>query len=77
MLNLFIPVLLDADAEDLDRVPNVDEKMQLSYEIFRISNHELARVLTMIEEKCPVALLRNHSDDEVSLSLYIYMYVCM
>ena len=58
---------LDAEAEDLDRVPTVDEKMQLSYEIFRISNHELARVLTMIEEKCPSALLRNHSADEVYL----------
>eukprot|EP01036_Dinobryon_divergens_P032679 gene32679-42321_t len=54
----------DSEAEDLDRVPTVDEKMQLSYEIFRISNHELARVLTMIEEKCPSALLRNHSADE-------------
>ena len=68
----------DAEVEDLDRVPTVDEKMQLGYEIFRISNHELARVLTMIEEKCPSALLRNHSADEVpTYRCFTIQYVCM
>ena len=57
---------LDKENEDLDRIPNLDEKMNLSYELFKIGNTELAKALTIIEEQCPSALIRNHSIDEVS-----------
>jgi hypothetical protein len=36
-----------------DRIPTVDEKLQLTYDIFKIENTEMAKVLTMIESACP------------------------
>lgn len=53
---------------DTSRVPTLDERMQLSHDIFKIDNNELARVLTMIEESCPYALSRKASSDEVLIN---------
>lgn len=52
----------------MDRIPTVDEKMQLSYDIFRIANNEMARVLTIIEENSPNGLSRKASNDEVLIN---------
>lgn len=60
---------LEDSKADLDRIPTVDERIQLSYDIFKIDNTEVARVLTMIEASCPSALSRKHSSDEVLINL--------
>jgi hypothetical protein len=49
---------LENSKADNGRIPSVDERMQLSYEIFKIDNTEMARVLTIIEASCPSALSR-------------------
>ena len=46
------------DQADNGRIPSVEERMQLSYDIFKIDNTEMARVLTIIETSCPSALSR-------------------
>ena len=49
---------LEDSKSDNGRIPTVDERMQLSYDIFKIDNAEMARVLTIIETACPSALSR-------------------
>jgi hypothetical protein len=53
---------------DMNRVPNIDERIQLSHDIFKIGNLELARVLTIVEDACPKAISRNQSTDEVLIN---------
>ena len=50
---------------DLGRVPTLEERMQLSHDVFKLDNTELARVLTIIEASSPNALARKSSSDEV------------
>jgi hypothetical protein len=57
--------LADED-EDENRTPTAEQRIRLSYEIFKIDNMEMARVLTIIEEECPTALLRK--PDEVMIN---------
>ena len=52
-------------AADLERIPTMDERMQLSYDIFKIDNVKLGRALTIIEEACPSAINRRAGEDEV------------
>lgn len=52
----------------MERIPSVEEKMQLSYDIFKIANNEMARVLTIIETSCPSGLSRKASTDEVLIN---------
>ena len=54
---------LDDSNNDSSRIPTIDEKMILSYDIFKIDNKEMAKVLTMIEVDCPEALSRKNSSD--------------
>ncbi|RYH18449.1 hypothetical protein EON65_27195 [archaeon] len=53
---------------DMERVPNVDEKIQLSHDIFKIGNADLAYVMTIIEDACPYAMSRTSSADEVLIN---------
>ena len=46
----------ESSKADNGRIPSVEERMQLSYDIFKIDNTEMARVLTIIETSCPSAL---------------------
>ncbi len=48
-----------------ERVPSAEEKLQLTYDVFKISTIELARVLTMVEESCPFAISKKVATDEV------------
>ena len=57
--------LADTDDDD-SRTPTAEQRIHLSYEIFKIDNMEMAVVLTMIEEECPTALLRK--PDEVMIN---------
>jgi hypothetical protein len=60
---------LEEGKVDVDRVPSIDERIQLSYDIFKLENVEMARVLTMIEEACPNALSRKAKADEVLINI--------
>mmetsp|Transcript_1285 Transcript_1285/g.1346 ORF Transcript_1285/g.1346 Transcript_1285/m.1346 type:complete len:214 (-) Transcript_1285:68-709(-) len=60
--------LSDNSPPDPNRIPSVDEKIQLSHDIFKIGNSELARVLTIIETSAPYALSRKASTDEVLIN---------
>jgi len=55
--------------EDTGRVPLLDERIQLSYDIFKLSDVDLGRALTMIEEKCTMALSKRRSEDEVMINI--------
>lgn len=55
--------------DDPCRVPNVDERIKLSYDVFRIDNAELGKVLSIIEQICPLALNRRSSEDEVMINI--------
>ena len=48
----------ESSKADNGRIPSVEERMQLSYDIFKIDNTEMARVLTIIETSCPSALTK-------------------
>lgn len=54
-------VRLTAD-EDTDRLPTVEERLRLSYDIFKIDNTEMAHALTIIEEECGSAIARKPDD---------------
>jgi hypothetical protein len=56
-------------SDDVGRVPSVNERLQLSYDLFKIDNIEMGRVLTMVEGSCPSALSRKISFDEVLINL--------
>eukprot|EP01033_Poteriospumella_lacustris_P011621 gene11621-8276_t len=56
------------DFKDPLRTPSVDEKLQLTHDIFKIGNYELARVLTMLEEAAPTAVARKLATDEVLIN---------
>lgn len=60
---------LEDSKSDIGRVPSVEERMQLSYDIFKVDNTEMARVLTIIESTCPSALSRKISADEVLINI--------
>ena len=48
--------------EDVDRLPPVEERLRLSYDIFKIDNTEMAHALTIIEEECESAIARKPDD---------------
>ena len=53
---------------DENRLPTVEEKISLSYDIFKIENTDMARVLTIIEADSPSALARKGAQDEVLIN---------
>ena len=61
---------------DKNRVPSMQERMQLSHDIFKLDGVELAAVLTMIEKSCPNALSRRPSHDEVLINIDALKSVC-
>lgn len=62
--------------DDPCRIPNVDERIRLSYDFFRIDNAELGKVLTIIEQVCPIALNRRSSEDEVMINVDLLSPAC-
>jgi len=52
-------------SQDMERLPSVEERMVLSYDIFKINNMEMARVLTMIEAECPSAMAVKKSEEVI------------
>jgi hypothetical protein len=60
---------LEDKKSDPDRIPSLEERMQMSYDLFKIGNVDMAHVLSLIETKCPNALSRKLSTDEVLINL--------
>lgn len=57
------------DVIDYDRIPTLDERLQLSYDIFRISNIDMGVVLTYIEKHSPAGVSRKGgAADEVLIN---------
>lgn len=56
---------LEEGEKDPNRVPSVEEKLQLTYDVFKIGNYELAKLLTMIENRVPSALARKAAVEEL------------
>lgn len=54
---------------DKNRVPTMQERMQLSHDIFKLDSVELAAVLTLIEKGSPSALSRRPAHDEVLVNI--------
>ncbi len=48
--------------------------MQLSHDVFKLDNTELARVLTIIEASSPNALARKSSSDEVRSPTHSFIH---
>mmetsp|Transcript_3907 Transcript_3907/g.6121 ORF Transcript_3907/g.6121 Transcript_3907/m.6121 type:complete len:219 (+) Transcript_3907:41-697(+) len=48
------------DSNDPDRIPSMDEKIQMSYDLFKIEPAQLGRILTVIEKSCPRAVTRDN-----------------
>jgi hypothetical protein len=60
---------LEDSKSDKGRIPTLDERMQLSYDLFKLDQNEMARVLTMIENSCANALSKKASAYEVLVNL--------
>lgn len=60
----------ESSKADNGRIPSVEERMQLSYDIFKIDNTEMARVLTIIETSCPSALTKK------VMKYFMYIATC-
>jgi len=59
---------LEETNSDMDRIPSVEQKLQLSYDIFKITNTDMGCVLTMIENACPSAISKRTASDEVLIN---------
>lgn len=59
----------EAILRDINRIPSMDERIQLSYDIFKIDSIKMGRVLTIIEAASPNALNKRASEDEVLINL--------
>ena len=63
--------VLQMDLSSLDKVTNDVEpgqviKQGFAKSLFKISKEELGKVITICDDKCPKALSKNASEDEVS-----------
>ena len=67
---------IDNSIADKHRVPSVQERMQISHDIFKLDSIELAAVLTLIEKQCPNALTRRAAYDEALLNLDALTPIC-
>jgi hypothetical protein len=61
---------------DKNRVPTVQERMQLSHDIYKLDSSELGAMLTIIEENCPSALNRRSGRDEVLINIDGISSIC-
>lgn len=50
---------------DPSRIPSLPEKMQLSYDLFRLTNADLAELLRIVERSCASAVARRSHVEEV------------
>lgn len=60
---------LDDNTLDENRVPGLEDKTAFSYDIFKITSEELGRVVSILEDKCPNALLRRDAEEELQINI--------
>lgn len=60
---------------DPSRIPSVQEKMQLTYDVFRLSNAEMAVLLEMVQKECSAAIAHAIHADEVFLNCRMYIHI--
>lgn len=64
-------------AEDVNRIPTLDERVQLSYDIFRINHIEMGQVLTFIEQTSPAGIAhKSGTADELLINFDIMTAPC-
>ena len=61
---------------DKNRVPTLQERMQMSHDIFKLDGVEMAGLLTMIERSSPTALSRRSAHDEVLVNIDAISCTC-
>ena len=62
----------EAGERDPERVPTIDERMRLSYDLFKLNDADLGRTLTMIEgdgDGGPSVLSKTRGQDEVMINV--------
>lgn len=67
--NSYASIQKRMEPDDPNRLPCVDDRIKLSYDLFKVDNMELGKVLTIIEQLCPDALNRRAAEDEVLINI--------
>ena len=60
-------MLSEESQRDPSRIPSVQEKMQLTYDVFRLSNAEMTVLLEMVQKECSAAIAHAIHAEEVIL----------
>mmetsp|Transcript_34704 Transcript_34704/g.107335 ORF Transcript_34704/g.107335 Transcript_34704/m.107335 type:complete len:209 (-) Transcript_34704:129-755(-) len=57
------------DEEDLSHAPSLEEKTKFSHNIYRIKQEELGVLVEKLDAKCPDAIDKSTSDDEIEINI--------
>ncbi len=60
---------LQQNEADKSRIPSLNERMQMTHDIFKLDSIELAGLLSMIEKSNPSALSRRPDRDEALINI--------
>lgn len=58
-----------SSGEDKSRIPSLEDKLRLSYEIFKIEPIQLGRILATVEKQCKNAVIRELEKAELLLNI--------
>ena len=57
------------DEVEADHAPSLDEKTKFSHNIYRIKQEELGVLVEKLDAKCPEAIDKSTSDDEIEINI--------
>ncbi|CAH0366982.1 unnamed protein product [Pelagomonas calceolata] len=57
------------DEEELTHAPDLEEKTRFSHNIYRIKQEELGVLVEKLDAKCPDAIDKSTSDDEIEINI--------
>jgi len=57
------------DEEDLSHAPSLEEKTKFSHNIYRIKQEELGVLVEKLDAKCPDAIDKSTSEDEIEINI--------
>ena len=66
----------DAVTDDARRIPTLEDRIQMSYDLFKLDPLQLARALTIIESWSPNALVRKSTESDVCVNIDIMTPRC-
>ena len=75
ILVVITPTVSEKSQQDPSRIPSVQEKMQLTYDVFRLSNAEMTELLEMVQKECSAAIAHSMHAEEVHTLLYIHTFI--